>query len=172
MGDKDVSHDHPAVSSPASDSSEKAASTAEESVKRPPEQFHDRQLELLRQSLSAEGEGAYQRWGLSLFHSLHDDEAERQRETLGLQPKDALDHYNRGCLLAGREDFAGAARAFDRAAQLDARLTEAFYNRALAQEKAGEVAAAKSSWQAYLERFGDSDDVSDVRQHLESLAQG
>ncbi len=127
-------------------------------------------LEQFRASLAAEGPAAYQRWGLTLYHSMNDEELEAQREQLGFAPADALDHFNRGCLLAAREDFAGAARHFGEAVKLDAGLAEALYNLALAQESAGQKAEAKRSWNQYLERFSDREDGAEVREHLVALA--
>lgn len=173
MTDKDANREDSAMNNPVEETPARPAQPTEEPARKGgADQAHGRQLELLRQSLAAEGEVAYERWGLALFHSLSDEEVEAQRITLGVEPKDALDFYNRGCLLAQREDFAGAAKAFERAGQLDANLADAFYNRALALESAGDKSAARQAWQGYLERFGESEEAAEVRQHLEALAQG
>lgn len=147
-----------------------AKNAAEENVRRPADQCHGRYLDYFRQSLASEGEVAYQRWGLPLFHSMTDEEVESQRVALGMEPTDALDFYNRGCLLTTREDFAGAVKAFERAAQLDPNQPETFYNLALAQEKAGDTAKARQTWQQYLERFAEEDDTAEVKEHLATLA--
>jgi len=135
------------------------------------DQCHGRYLDQIRESLAAEGEVAYRRWGMPLFHSLSDEEAEAQRAALGFAPHDALDFYNRGCLLASREDYAGAAKAFERAAHLDPTLADAVFNQAQALELAGNKNASRATWQAWLTQFGDSEDAAEVKQHLETLSQ-
>jgi tetratricopeptide (TPR) repeat protein len=172
MSEKDASRE-PSVT-PASLSEESVAKTAhaaEDAQRKPADQFHSRQVELYKQSLAAEGEVAYLRWGLPFFHSMSDEEVETQQLALGLEPTDALDFYNKGCLLAIKEDFAGAAKAFGRAVQLQPELAEARYNQALALESAGNKAAARDAWQAYLEKFGESEDAEEVKQHLGTLAE-
>lgn len=143
---------------------------AEPAGKPHPSQHLERLLGELRASLEKEGTGAYKRWGLPLFHNFTDAEAEEQREKLGFELKDALDHYNRGCLLASRDDFAGAAKAFAKAAKLDATLAEAQYNYALALELAGQTADARKAWNQYVEQFADGEDVAEVREHLSAMA--
>ena len=123
-----------------------------------------------RRSLAAEGADAYRRWGLAFFYSLEDEEAEAQREARGFDPQDALGHYNRGCLLAGREDFAAAVKSFAQAVKLDPELPEALFNLALAQEQAGHKADARRSWNQFIELFGDREEVAEIREHL--AAQG
>lgn len=171
MSDKETPREENNVPTPPAE--EPAARNAADDARRPADQCHGRYVEWFRQSLAAEGEVAYQRWGMPLFHSLAPEEIEAQTAALGLDVTDALDFYNRGCLLASREDYAGAVKAFDRAIQLDANLSEAVFNRALALEKSGDIAAARQGWQQYLDRFGeteDADDVNDVKDHLGELA--
>jgi len=176
MSDKDQSREEANVSpAPGGESAAGKSSPAPEEGRHKADQCHGRYLDQIRESLAAEGEVAYGRWGMPLFHSLSDEEAEAQRAALGFAPQDALDFYNRGCLLASREDYAGAAKAFDRAAQKDPKglvcLVEAVHNRALALEQAGDKTAARATWQAWLTQFGDSEDVAEVKQHLETLSQ-
>lgn len=172
MSEKETSREEIAASTPSpEETTGRAAHPAEEAVKRPADQFHARQVEMYKQSLATEGETAYLRWGMPLFHSLSDDEAEAQRLALGIAPVDALDFYNQGCQLVNREDFAGALTAFEQAAQLDPTLGEAVYNKAMALERMGDLAAARQTWQAYLEKFGENEDAGEVKLHIESLNQ-
>lgn len=170
MSDKETPREDSATPVTGAEAAAKNAQPAEEG-KRKPEQALGRYLDFYKQSLTDEGEKANQRWGLPLFHSLSDEEAEAQRAMLGIAPKDALDYFNRGCLLAQREDFAGAIKAFDQAILRDAQLRDAWYNRALTLEKLGDANGARQAWRAYMENFGDSEDADAVKQHLESLAQ-
>lgn len=149
---------------------EVAQPAAEAAGKPHPSQHLERLLDDLRASLDKDGLVAYKRWGLPLFHNLGDPEAEAQREKFGFEPKDALDYYNRGCLLASRDDFSGAAKAFAKAAKLDATLAEAFYNHALSLELAGQTSDARKAWNQYVEQFADREDVAEVREHLAALA--
>jgi tetratricopeptide (TPR) repeat protein len=136
------------------------------------EQHHARLLADFQQSVAAEGETAFKRWGLPLYHSLSDEAVEAQRLAHGVQPTDALDFYNRGCLLASTEDFAGAAKAFARALELKPELSEAAFNHALALEKSGDAKGARKAWQAQLEALEDgSEDAEAIKEHLGSLAE-
>lgn len=135
-----------------------------------PEHFHARQLEQFSESITKEGEIALQRWGLMLFHSLSDEQAQAQRETLGFPLRDALDHYNQGCLLAGRGDFAGAVKHFDEALKLKPELPEALFNRALALEQAGNTAVAREAWKLFVERNPEHEETVNVKAHLAATA--
>ncbi len=133
--------------------------------------YHERQLECFRQSLEAEGEGAYDRWGLAMFHSLPDEDIEAQRVALKWGNRDALDHFNAGCLSASREEYGKAATAFAKAVELDPALSDAAYNHALALEKAGRADPARRAWQAYVEKYPESGEVGEVNQHLTEPAE-
>lgn len=167
MSDKETPREENATPAPSTE--ETSVRTPADDARRPADQCHGRYLDWFKQSLASEGEKAYQRWGMPFFHSLAPEEIEAQSATLGFETTDALDFYNRGCLLAAREDFAGAIKAFDRALQLDANLAEALFNRALALEKTGNVATARQVWQQYLERYPENDDAEDVKEHLDTL---
>ncbi|HOE97658.1 MAG TPA: tetratricopeptide repeat protein [Candidatus Sumerlaeota bacterium] len=144
--------------------------TAESAAASKAAQFHGRLVDLYRQALTQDGRKAYDRWGLALFHSLPDEEAQAQRENLGLTQGDALDHYNTGCLLAARQDYAGAVAAFERALALNPQMREAAYNKALALELSGKTAEARKAWQSWLEQAPDGEEAAEVRQHLAELA--
>lgn len=169
MSDKETPREESASAAASSDEAP-GKGASEEGGKRPADQCHGRYVEYYKQSLNAEGEVAYQRWGMPFFHSLPDEDVQTQFAALGLEPTDALDFYNRGCLLAAREDFAGAAKAFEHAAQLDPALADAVYNRALALELAGDLARARETWRTYQEQFGEAEDAEEVKDHLGSLA--
>lgn len=156
-----------------SESTKTQSSESSEINARKAEQHHARMLADFQQSVEAEGETAFMRWGLPLYHSLTDEAVEAQRAAHGIEPADALDFYNRGCLLASREDFAGAAKAFARAAELNADLPEAAFNHALALEKSGDAKGARKAWQAHLETLEeDSEDADEIKEHLTTLAEG
>jgi tetratricopeptide (TPR) repeat protein len=155
----------------AAEAAPSLAEGAEEKLPQDHPMHHHAQLvSQFRESVEREGEEAYKRWGLPLYHSLPDEEVEAQRRALGVKPVDALDHYNRGCLLAAQEDFAAAAQQFAQAVKLDPEMSEALFNLALAQEKAGRLAEARKSWNQFVERFGDQEEAAQVRDHLAQLA--
>jgi tetratricopeptide (TPR) repeat protein len=137
---------------------------------RKPEHHHETQLNLLKESLTNEGEGAFSRWGLSMYYSLSDEEIEAQRETLGIEPADALDYYNRGCSKAGHEEFDEAVRLFSKALSMDGELNEASYNLALACEKTGETTEAIGHWKKHLSRLEDGEESEQIRQHISELS--
>lgn len=147
-----------------------AAEPATGKARTKPWEFHARYLDLMRESLKADGEQAYTRWGISMFHCLSDEEIEAQRLELGFEQKDALDFYNRGCLLAIREEFGPACESFAKAIEASPEMAEARFNYALCLEKTGELDKARPAWQEYLEQFAGPDEVEDVKQHLGSLA--
>ena len=136
------------------------------------DQYHGYLVEEFKNSLQANQPGVYARWGYTWLHSMSDEEAQAQREAMGFPLADALDHYNHACLLAGREDFAGAAKAFAKAAELKPDLAEAHFNRALALELAGKCGDAREAWMAYLERFGElsEEETRQIKDRLSALA--
>ncbi len=112
----------------------------------------------------------YDRWGYSLFHSIQPDVAERERARLGVPLRDALDHFNRGCLLAGDGKFAEAVKAFDQAVKLKEDFYEARYNLGLALERAGEIPKARKAWTESLQHCDDEAEASAIKHHLSELA--
>ena len=137
-----------------------------------PEHHHEAQLDLLKESLTREGEAAFSRWGLSMYYSLSDEDVEAQREHMGVDPEDALDNYNRGCSKAGREEYDEAIVLFGKALNLDPELTEASHNLALSYEKAGKTGEAVSQWKTYLSNLIDDEESDQIRQHLSDLSSG
>jgi hypothetical protein len=71
--------------------------------------------------------------------------------------------------LGDASDLSAAHVAATRAVELDATLTEAHFNRALALEHLGEVAEARAAWQRYLEIDHDSGWAEEARGRLQSL---
>lgn len=130
----------------------------------------DLQLEAFAAAVAADPADAYRRWGVSLFHSLSDEQAQQQLGLLKINYPDALGHYNQGVMLARGEKYAQAAKAFAKAAELDPSLGEALYNQALAEEKAGNTAEARKLWNQYLEFCGDAEESQEIKNHLTELA--
>lgn len=135
-----------------------------------PLHFHEHLLSQFMTSVQERGEAAYENWGIAMYHSLSDEDCEAQREMLGMDPSDALDFYNRACLMAQREEYAAAAKAFEKALELDGAMSEALYNQALALEKSGDVAGARKLWDRYIKSTDDSDETREIQQHLTELA--
>lgn len=130
----------------------------------------EQMLEDFQTSLDGDRMSAYRRWGFAMFHSIAPEKAHAELGSLGLKPRDALDHYNLGCSLATREQFAQAAKAFEQALKLDENLVEARFNLALAREKSGEASAAKKLWNEYLESCTDEQETAEIKNHLSELA--
>jgi tetratricopeptide (TPR) repeat protein len=78
----------------------------------------EKQLESFTAALEADPKDAYGRWGLALFHTLSDEQAQAQLGLLKINAQDALGHYNQGVVLASKGKFADAARAFAQAPNL------------------------------------------------------
>ncbi len=130
----------------------------------------DVQLEGFTKTLQADPAQAYSRFGLALFHSLSDEDAQAQLSALKIDQKDGLSLYNKGVLLAKEEKFAEAAKAFAEASQLDSSLPEAVFNQALATEMAGNATEARKLWNKYLELCDDPDESSEIKNHITELA--
>jgi tetratricopeptide (TPR) repeat protein len=130
----------------------------------------EKQLESFTAALEADPKDAYGRWGLALFHTLSDDQAQAQLGLLKINAQDALGHYNQGVVLASKGKYADAARAFAQASELDPQLAEAVFNQALAEEQAGNAAAARKLWNRYLEICDDPEESAEVKSHLTELA--
>jgi tetratricopeptide (TPR) repeat protein len=148
------------------------ASAAEAPAHVPAEEktLTDTQLESFAQTARTNPAEAYSRFGLALFHSLSDEDAQAQLATLKIDGKDALSLYNRGVLLAENGKFTEAAKAFAEAGVLDTSLGEALYNQALATEKAGNAAEARKLWNKYLEVCDDPDESAEIKNHITELA--
>lgn len=136
-----------------------------------PSAYHDTLLDQFQESLEQDREKVYQRWGVSMFHSLDDAQAEAEREQMGVELQDSLDYYNRGCLKAQQENYTEAVKLLDQAIKLDEDFAEAYFNRALALEKAGKTGDARNAWNEFLQKFGDHDSAAEVKEHLTQLAE-
>lgn len=146
-----------------------AAPEAEEQTA-PEEKFLTEILvESFEAALTAEKDKAYASYGFGLFHSMSDEAAWRELERLKIDPKDALAHYNRGCMLAADGKFADAVKSFEAALKMDPQFEEAMYNRALALEKKGDAAASKRAWTELLEICSDEEDRAEITGHLAAL---
>jgi len=152
---------------------EKTAPSSAEAA--PPEAVQQDQLltpslvSQFEQALEKDNNEAYEHWGFALFHSMTGERAQRELLKLGLKPRDGLDFYNAGCLLAGEEKFAEAAKAFAKALELTPELEEALFNLALSQEKAGNVNEAKKNWKELLNVVKDEEESGQIKQHLKDL---
>lgn len=135
-----------------------------------PSTLTDIQLAAFSAAVAADPKDAYSRWGLALFHSQSDEQAQAQMTALKIELKDALGHYNHGVVLAQKEKYADAARSFAKAAELDPTLIEAVYNLALAEEKAGNTSEARKRWNRYLELCQDPEESAEVKNHITELA--
>ena len=147
-----------------------AAPAVEREAPRRPYHFYQNHIDLFRQSLQGEGAEAYGRWGYSMLFSLTDDEVMQQYASLGLEASDALDFYNKGCVLASQEKFEEACASFERATAAVPPVSEFYYNLALVQEKLGKSAEARKTWEALLENFPEDPERAEVEAHLGELA--
>lgn len=138
-------------------------------TKKRPEHFFQNHLELFRQSLEAEGDNAYDRWGFSMLFGLNEEDAHQQLKSLGFESTDALGCYNEGCVAAQAEDFAKARELFAKACAADPELTDARFNLAIACERTGDNQAARTEWLAYLENCEDEDVRNEIEAHLKTL---
>lgn len=130
----------------------------------------DIQIEAFAAALKDDPSEAYARFGLALFHSLSDEEAQAQLAGLKIKSEDSLSFYNQGVILAGQDKFADAAKAFAQALELDPSLSEALFNQALASEKAGNAADARKLWNKYLEFCDDPEESAAIKNHITELA--
>lgn len=131
--------------------------------------FSDDLVGRFGEALEADPEEAYRRWGLALYHSIDDIKAHTKSATLGLKPRDALDHYNLGCTHAAAGKFKDASRAFEKSLELDPNLYEAKHNLALAKEQSGEAEAARKLWTEALE-LADEEESATIRQHITEIS--
>lgn len=127
-------------------------------------------VETFESSLDRDAKAAYRHMGFGLFHSIAPDKAQRQLIKMGFKPKDALDHYNIGCVHAMDEKWAQAIESFQAALKLDGDLRDAKFNLALAQEKAGEASASKKTWNDLLSKTEQEEEAAEIRAHLKELA--
>ena len=112
---------------------------------------------------------AFQRYGFTLFHSLSGERQVELSEKLGLLRNDAVDSYNLGGAAAVREDYAGAAKHYQKALELDGTLADAAHNLALSLERLGRKPEAINAWSRFMELAHLDDDRRAVEAHLAEL---
>lgn len=146
---------------------EVSAATARDTEKET--DFSDDLLARFQADLEQNVEEAIGRWGLAMFHSLPDDKAQIYRNQLKFEDRDALDHYNRGTILAQQEKYGDAVKAFDQALKLRPEFKEAHYNRALALELDGKKNDAVKAWNDYLQYSDDAEESAEIKNHITEL---
>lgn len=120
-------------------------------------------------ALESDTNEAYQRWGLAMFHSIDEGQAHAELSKLGLEPRDALDHYNIGCTHAAAGRFKDACASLETSLALDPAFYEAKYNLALAKEQTGEAETARKLWTEALELAGE-EEAGAIRQHITEIS--
>jgi len=132
--------------------------------------LYEDQLEAYHQALDEGLEVAGNRFGFVLYHSLSGSEIVNLRRQMGFVPQVATDHYNLGVVAAEQEKYPEAIKHFQKAMQMDPDLAEAEFNLALAQEKSGDVNAARKQWSSYIKRESiNESDRNTVSEHVKEL---
>ncbi len=130
----------------------------------------DRQLAAFRESVAKEGlEGAFRRYGFTMFHCLPDEERILIEEQMGLTRKDASGAYNLGLAYAAKDDLETAISFWKQALKKDPDLVEAEFNLAVAYERQGNKTQARKQYERYLKMASDPEEVEAIQGHLSEL---
>lgn len=123
-------------------------------------------------ALSEDLDRAFQTYGFTLFHSLPASKQVALADTIGIQPRDAVDQYNLAGVAIEREDYKAAVDYLTKALDEQPDFADAAYNMALCQEKLSHVADARKWWTRYLETAPEGDETREaVQAHLDELPQ-
>ena len=113
------------------------------------EQIHDPgdlygiEIERFRELLEKNPKYAFQRYGLTLLHSLPPDETFTLWREFGWKNREALDYYNMGTIDCEENKFKDAMKHFEKAESMGCEQPELFYNIAAIHEEQGEIQQAK-----------------------------
>jgi tetratricopeptide (TPR) repeat protein len=130
----------------------------------------DRQLTAFRDALVKEGlEGAFRRYGFTMFHCLPDEERILIEDQMGLTRKDASGAYNLGLAYAAKDDLETAISFWKQALKKDPDLVEAEFNLAVAYERQGNTTQARKQYERYLKMASDPEEIQVIQSHLSEL---
>jgi tetratricopeptide (TPR) repeat protein len=130
----------------------------------------DRQMTAFRESVAQEGlEGAFRRYGFTMFHCLPDEERILIEEQMGLTRKDASGAYNLGLAYAAKDDLETAISFWKQALKKDPDLVEAEFNLAVAYERQGNKTQARKQYERYLKMASDPEEIQVIQSHLSEL---
>jgi superkiller protein 3 len=90
-------------------------------------------------------------------------------QAVAIGPEHAQAHYQLGVVKSQREDFAGAAAAFERATELDGADAYAHYNAGIAYNKARRVDRMARHFQAFVNLAPHAPEVPQVQALLRTL---
>ena len=109
------------------------------------------QMEMERYQATVDGspEGALDRYGFTLFHSLTAENFLKYRSEIGFQPQCALDYYNLGCVAASDEDTKVALKHFVKCLSMSADFAPAIFNIASINEQQGNKTEAIKLYEKY-----------------------
>lgn len=129
--------------------------------------FIEKEMESYRGYLNRSWESAYKRFGLYLFHSLTAEERVKYMETLGFEPIDARDYYNKAVLCIQSNDYTKAEELLKKALELEPEHSESLYNMAVLLEKTNRKIEALNYWEQYLGIIDNEEEIKAIAEHLE-----
>lgn len=120
---------------------------------------------------------AYQRYGCTLFYSLPPEQVFQIKQELGLNAKDALNHYNAGTAACLNGDTKTGMKEFEKAQQKGCDRPELFFNMAVIYEEQENNKLAKEYYQKYVDAVekwdiiptGVQAELDEAREHIKEL---
>lgn len=120
---------------------------------------------------------AYQRYGCTLLYSLPPEQLFEIKQSLGINPKDALNHYNAGTVACINGDNKTGMKEFEKALQGGCDRPELFFNMAVVYEEQENQKAAKEFYQKYIDAVEKWDvipvkvqaELDETREHIKEL---
>lgn len=130
--------------------------------------FFEKEMKAYRKFLLQNWDAAYNKYGMILFHCLSPEEKVKLSESLGFEPVNAIDYYNKGVLAIEKNELPKALECFKKALELEPEHPETLFNYALLLEKMDKgIQQALNYWEKYLEVIDDEDEIRAVTEHLE-----
>jgi len=141
--------------------------TEETTEETEPKNLYDAQVEKFRKAIETLGfEGACERYGFAIFHSLPVDEKMMFQRQFGWVPDEPEDTYNLANVHAMKDELDEAIKLWQKALKAKPDLEEAVFNLAVAYEKQDDSDKALDYYKQFIEMTEDEQEIEKVQQHV------
>jgi tetratricopeptide (TPR) repeat protein len=117
----------------------------------------DRQIDEFRQMLKEDSSRAYNRFGVTLLHSLDEETYYDEMERFGWEPKTAMDFYNQGVVATREGDHKKALEHYEKAVELKETVDCAWYNLAYTCGELGKKDRQKEALKKFLDLVSEKE---------------
>ena len=113
--------------------------------------LYQAELERFRASWKTSLDGALDRYGMTMIHSITPEEYITLRQQLNVKNEKPQDLYNLGTVAAGLEEYEEAVKNFEACLKMDKTFAPALFNLGVVFEKQGQIDRAKGCFEKYCE---------------------